>query len=212
MIQFKLTMKRFFSSLLIITVLLMACSEHEKKSTTTNTDTIYSKIPQVLVKKSDLKYNHKTSIWTMDDYPFSGFAVSYYPNKSLKEKFGILNGRKQNNFIQWYRDGHFKNTSVYNKGRLHGTKKLWSSDSTHMLIAHYNYQKGKPHGEQKKWYVTGELFKKMNLNKGKEEGLQQAFRKNGALYANYEAKSGRIFGLKRGQLCYSLENEKIQYK
>jgi antitoxin component YwqK of YwqJK toxin-antitoxin module len=71
---------------------------------------------------------------------------------------------------------------------------------------------GKAHGEQKQWYPTGELYKKLNMNMGKEEGIQQAFRKNGDLYANYEAKEGRIFGLKKAALCYGLEDENIKYE
>lgn len=100
----------------------------------------------------------------------------------------------------------------YKDGRLHGEKKVWSSDSSHVLIAQLNYSFGKAHGEQKKWYPTGEIFQKTNFNMGIEDGIQQAYRKNGDLYANYEAKNGRIFGLKKAALCYDLENEKIQYE
>jgi antitoxin component YwqK of YwqJK toxin-antitoxin module len=89
---------------------------------------------------------------------------------------------------------------------------MWSPDSSHVLLSHLNYVAGKVHGEQKKWYPTGELFKKLHLNMGKEEGLQQAFRKNGVLFANYEAKKGRVFGLKKAVLCFGLEDEKIQYE
>lgn len=206
-------MNRFFLSLLSISFLfLLGCSEQKGKLIANNTADTVIEVPDTLVEKSVLKYNHKTSIWTLNDVPYSGFAVSYYPDKSLKEKFGILNGKKHSNFIQWYPDGHFKNVAAYDKGKLHGEKKIWSQDSTHILIAHYNYHTGWPHGEQKKWYPTGELFKKMNLNRGKEEGMQQAFRKNGALYANYEAREGRIFGLKKAKLCYSLEDENVKYK
>ncbi len=205
-------MKPFFWSLLSVSILLIGCPEQQKKSITSNAIDTYLKVPDTVVEKSVLHYNHKTSLWTLNDMPYSGFAVRYYPDNSLKEKFGILDGKKQNTFIQWYPDGHFKNVAAYDKGKLHGPKKIWSADSVHVLIAHYNYDTGKPHGEQRKWYPSGELFKKMNLNRGKEEGIQQAFRKNGALYANYEAREGRIFGLKKAKLCYSLKDEDVQYK
>lgn len=205
-------MRLFFWLLLSLNLVLIGCSKQKGKPITNNTTNTLLEIPDTLVEKSELKYNHKTSIWTLNNLPYSGFAASYYPDNNLKEKFGILHGKKQNKFIKWYPDGHFKNVATYDKGKLHGAKKIWSADSTHNLIAHYNYHTGRPHGEQKKWYPTGELFKKMNLNRGKEEGMQQAFRKNGALYANYEAREGRIFGLKKAKLCYSLEDENIQYK
>jgi len=205
-------MKSILWCLLCLSLVFGSCYEQKKKLIVHTEPNFAQEVPDTLVEKSILKYNHKTSIWTLNDVPYSGFAISYYPDSRLKEKFEVLNGKKQNAHTRWYPDGHFKNVATYNKGKLHGEKKIWSQDSAHVLMAHYNYDSGWPQGEQKKWYATGELFKIMNLNKGKEEGMQQAFRKNGALYANYEAREGRIFGLKKGKLCYSLEDEKIQYE
>ncbi|MFD2561259.1 toxin-antitoxin system YwqK family antitoxin [Aquimarina rubra] len=205
-------MKIFFLALLFPCFLFIGCSEQKEKASISPETDLLLEVPETIVEKSVLHYDHKTSVWTLNDQLYSGFVVSYYPDNNLKEKFGILNGKKQNKFIQWYPDGHFKNVADYHKGKLHGEKKIWSSDSVHILIAHLNYHKGKLHGQQKKWYPTGELFKKLNMNKGKEEGIQQAFRKNGALYANYEAKNGRIFGLKKAALCYGLEDENVRYK
>ncbi|RMG79000.1 MAG: toxin-antitoxin system YwqK family antitoxin, partial [Bacteroidetes bacterium] len=75
-----------------------------------------------------------------------------------------------------------------------------------------NYENGIPHGVQMQWYSNGAKFKRINLVYGKEEGLQQSWRKNGKLYNNYEAKNGRIFGLKRANLCFQLDNENITYE
>lgn len=171
-----------------------------------------SSIPDTMVEASLVQYNRQTSVWSYNDRPFSGYVINHYPNQALKEKTGILNGRKENQAMSWYEDGQLKQVSTYYQGKLHGPKKRWSVDSAYVLVSHLNYYLGKPHGEQKQWYPTGELFKRLNLNMGKEEGIQQAYRTNGALFANYEAKNGRIFGLKRASLCFSLEDENIQYR
>lgn len=199
-------------SVLIVTILLSSCIKNTtrkniEKKTLSNSAL---SIPNTITIKSKLYYDAKKSSWTLNNQLYSGYIVDYYDNKLLKEKMGILNGKKHNLDIQWYPDGHFKRLTEYKNGKIHGDKKTWSSDTVHILISHFKFVNGKPHGEQKKWYVTGEMFKKMNLNMGKEEGLQQAFRKNGSLYANYEAKEGRIFGLKKAELCYSLEDEKLK--
>lgn len=157
-----------------------------------------------------LLYDPKTSRWHLDDELYSGFAVSYYEDGTFKEKFGILNGRKHGQSIHCYKDGHYRLVANYQDGKLDGDKKSWSSDSLHTLVSHFKFVSGKPHGEQLKWYLTGELFTKQHMNMGEEEGLQQAFRTNGDLYANYEARNGRIFGLKKSALCYSLEDEEIK--
>ena len=39
--------------------------------------------------------------------------------------------------------------------------------------------------------------------------MQKAWLKNGKLYVNYEAKNGRIFGMRRANACYKLEDEII---
>jgi len=198
--------------LLYLSFLFASCNKplaKENKPQQDPIDTILV-VPTNQIEKSELSYNRYKSLWTKNEKLFSGYAVSYYSNGNLKEKFGILNGRKQNEEIQWFLNGTICSMANYYKGKLHGEKKSWTSDSSYVLISHLNYYLGKAHGQQKKWYPTGELFKVLNLNMGKEEGIQQAFRKNGDLYANYEAKEGRIFGLKKAKLCYSLEEENME--
>lgn len=203
--------------LLMFVIFLVGCKEKRAPKITEITtliasvDILSNSIPDRIVNRSDLFYDTKNSIWTLNNELYSGYVVSYYQKNTLKEKFGILNGKKQNQAIQWYSDGNFREQKNYHLGKLHGDKKSWLSDSTHILISHLKYVDGKPHGEQKKYYPTGELFKKLNLNMGQEEGLQQAFRKNGALFANYEAREGRIFGLKKSKLCFQLDDEEVQY-
>jgi len=167
-------------------------------------------IPATVMRQSALHYDNQISEWSYDGQPYSGYAETYYEDGSLKERIGILHGRKQNQAEQWCPDGRQRAVATYHKGRLHGEKRVWASDAGHALIAHLRYKDGKAHGAQTKWYPTGEVFKKLNLNMGKEEGLQQAFRKNGDLYANYEAKEGRVFGLKKAALCYGLEDERLK--
>ncbi|MFK7926344.1 MAG: toxin-antitoxin system YwqK family antitoxin [Bacteroidia bacterium] len=205
-------MKHIFLILFSLGVFLSSCTEKRdaKPSPTPDLTELLLEVPNTIVDKSALTYDNKRSIWTLNGQLYSGYAASYYQDGTLQRKMGILEGKKQNESIEWYADGHYKQVANYHLGKLHGEKKIWSSESPHILIAHFNFHAGKAHGEQKKWYPTGELFQKINLNMGREDGIQQAYRKNGALFANYEAKKGRIFGLKRAALCFSLEEEGIQ--
>ena len=198
--------------IVFLSLLIISCVENREseKLHLLNSAATSLSIPNSIINKSLLHYNKRTSLWSLNDERYSGYMVSYYQDSKLKEKIGILNGRKQNQAIQWYPDGQLKQVANYHKGKLHGEKKLWSTDTNHILITHLNYHMGKAHGIQKKWYATGEIYQILNINMGREEGLQQAFRKNGDLYANYEAKNGRIFGLKKAALCYDLEDEKIK--
>lgn len=207
-------MKRSFIVCFSFILLFANCTnlEQEDKIVPSLSEVEKLDVPNVELEKSSLTYNKQNSLWTHDGQLFSGYAHSYFEDKSIKEKFGVLNGRRQNESFIYYPDGHAMNISHYHKGKLHGEKKIWSSDVPHVLISQLQYYKGKGHGVQKQWYPTGEIYKIVNLNMDQEEGMQQAFRKNGVLYANYEARNGRIFGLKKAALCFELEDEDILYK
>lgn len=204
-------MTYIFTPSFLISVLFISCNEKKEvtKIRSIPSTEVTRVIPDTTINKSTLQYNNKTSTWSFNDEPYSGYAVSFYNDGTLKEKIGISFGKKEKQALRWYSDGSIKIIENYHNGKLHGEKKIWSSDS--ILLSHLNYQSGKPHGEQMTWYPSGELHKKLNMNKGREEGIQQAFRENGALYANYEAKAGRIYGLRKTALCYGLESERIQY-
>ncbi|WP_339924554.1 membrane-binding protein [uncultured Cyclobacterium sp.] len=204
--------RNFIFILLLLSI--ASCKEESKTAIITQAKEAIPlfEVPTNTIDKSKLVYNNKVSLWTLDGEKFSGYAISYYPDSTLKQKIGILDGKKQNETTDWYPDGRIKHLAYYHLGRLHGEKKTWTTDVSHLLISHLQYYSGKLHGVQKKWYPTGEIFKVLTLNMGREEGLQQAFRKNGDLFANYEAKNGRIFGLKRAVLCVGLEDEVVQYE
>lgn len=200
------------SALALLSVLVTGCAEKSGEipvPTAILKDTLVE-IPNVITSDSILNYDNKKSLWTLNEDLYSGYSVSWHQDSTLATKTGIYKGRKQGRAIRWYPDGHLRQVANYERGKLHGVRKTWSSDTDHVLIAQLSYQMGKAHGEQKKWYPTGELYKVLNLNMGEEEGIQRAFRKNGVLYANYEAKNGRIFGLKKASLCYGLEDENIK--
>lgn len=194
--------------------LLFSCtgSIESKSKNVQNGRNLTEKIPDRKTDLSKLYFNRINSCWTLNGEVFSGYAVSYYDDGTIKEKIAIWQGQKHGQSLRWFPDGHLHQLTDYHEGKLHGDKKLWSADTSHLLLAQLHYREGKAHGEQKLWYPTGELFKKLHLNQGREEGIQQAFRRNGALYANYEAREGRIYGLKKAALCFGLEDETIKYE
>ncbi len=212
-LQMKGIMKLGLISTFLILVLIACAKQEESESVMPSREAVSALVvPNLLVDISKLEYNKNISIWNFNGQAFSGYAVSYFQDSSLMQKFGIVDGRKQNEAKEWYADGHIKHAANYHKGKLHGEKKSWSAGPQHQLVSQLNYYLGKADGFQKKWYRTGEIFKILHYEMGKEKGIQQAFRKNGELFANYEAREGRTFGLKRSALCFGLEDESIQYE
>lgn len=196
--------------ILFLGLLTLACRNDKSKA-----DTVRSiEIPANVIDFEQVLLNNTSNLYLLkqDSGKVSGQVQRYLTPDQLIEKFGVIDGKKEGAHWMYFSDGHPMVWQQFVNNRLHGEVKRWGMDSTHQLLAHLHYENGHLHGEQKKWYPSGELHKVMHMNMGREEGMQQAFRKNGALYANYEARNGRVFGLKRSNLCYELDDEQVVYK
>jgi len=164
-------------------------------------------IATIEIVKDSLVLNGNEGNWYYKNQLFNGYAVKYYSTDSLQQKVGFFNGKKMGVAKSWFSNGAIRTVSHYNKNKLIDSYKTWWQNG--VLASEANYANGKLQGVEKKWYRDGTLAKLKNLVDGKEVGLQQAWLKNGTLYVNYEAKNGRIFGMRRANSCYQLENEKV---
>ncbi|WP_422359395.1 toxin-antitoxin system YwqK family antitoxin [Reichenbachiella sp.] len=200
--------------LFIALFFLVACQERQSAEIAMSKVDEHVAKPTIEYDISDLFFDRKTSLWQFksDSSLVSGVVKEFFSNGTLKRVFGLYQGKKEGLLTVYFSNGQLKFEEHYENNKLHGEVKRWSLTNGYQLRALLNYKNGKLHGGQKKWFVTGELHKLMHMNEGKENGLQQAFRKNGVLYANYEAKNGRVFGLKRSNLCYELDDQQVVYK
>jgi antitoxin component YwqK of YwqJK toxin-antitoxin module len=167
------------------------------------------KIKDTEVLKESLVLRPVEGKWYYHDEPFSGFAT-IYNNAQKIEKTGYFKGKREGISQKWYDNGTLKSQTYYKANNKEGTEKTWSIYGHQ--VSESNFVDGIANGEQLKWHSNGLLAQKQNIIDGKESGQQQAWLTNGKIYVNYEAKNGRIFGLKKANLCYELDNEIIQYK
>jgi len=167
-------------------------------------------IKHVSVLADHLELRPQEGLVYYQNEPFTGLSLDYYPDGTKSTTIEYLGGKRQGIYRKWFENGALSFEANYQSGKRDGTSKTWWSNGNLRTIS--NHKMGVPHGIQKQWYQSGAKFKHIELNHGIEEGLQQSWRENGKIYNNYEAKNGRIFGLKRANLCYELEEEIIQYK
>ena len=135
--------------LLIVCFIVICCSYHKKANlNSASKEAVIKplKINDTIVGVNDLVYHRETSVWEIDNKPFSGYAVTKFENDSLKRKFGVLNGKKQNEDVTWFKTGKIRSKANYYKGKLHGKKQIWIQDSLYTLVAEYNNHLGKGHG------------------------------------------------------------------
>ncbi|MDW3191393.1 MAG: membrane-binding protein [Cytophagales bacterium] len=170
-------------------------------------------VPNIAWSETEVFLDRSNNTWFLknDSSLISGYVKQYDVAGKVFRSTGFVDGKMEGVQLTYFPDGRLRFAETYLANKLHGTVKRWSMESGYQLVALLQYNGGRPHGEQMKWYTTGELHKRLNLESGQEVGLQQAFRKNGALYANYEARNGRVFGIKRANLCYELDNEQVVF-
>ncbi|MEP2026761.1 MAG: membrane-binding protein [Reichenbachiella sp.] len=199
---------------ILILALLVGCDGQLKNAKSILSESKIVDIPLVTYELQEVFFNKKSSRWQfrVNNALVSGYIVDRFKNGQDAKQISVYEGRKEGTLKTYFPNGQLKYEENYKNNKLHGEVKRWSQQSGYQLMAHLNYKDGKLHGEQKKWFVTGELHKLMHMKEGKEDGIQQAFRKNGKLYANYESKNGRVFGLKRSNLCYELDDQQVVYK
>jgi len=193
--------------LLLLTFISVALSCQSLTDTETMDVSVEISINNVEVLKSNLQLNGNEGNWYYKDSLFNGYAVRYHDNGGLLEKIGFFNGKKEGVAKIWFSNGILKTESYHNQNTLVGSYKTWWDNG--VLASEASYEHGRLQGEEKQWYKSGELAKLRNLDKGMEKGLQQAWLKNGKIYVNYEANNGRIFGMRRANSCYALENEVV---
>lgn len=168
-------------------------------------------IPNQRVPKDQLTLMPLQGKWFYQQEPFSGYAVVFYPDSSLAESTGFLDGKREGLAHKWYQDGQLQKESFYRANKLDGTVRIWAPGPEKVLVVESRYIAGVRHGLQQRWYPDGTPLNKRNLVNGQEEGMQQAWLPTGKIYINYEAKNGRTFGLKKATLCYQLDSLEVVY-
>ena len=199
-----------FNNLILIALILCMVVGAPGSTPSLKGDTeveIDESIPSILIEAAKVKLRRNEGLVYSEGNPFSGYAVTRYPDSSLAEKAGYLNGKRHGTLERWAKNGKPMFQSEYIAGRRDGQTMSWWPNGKIRSVS--NFQNDFLHGEVMQWYENGRIFKRLNYNLGKEEGLQKAWRKNGKLYANFEVRNGRTFGLKRANLCFELKDETI---
>jgi len=196
---------RYYSLTLIICLLIISCNRNTEAKVTNDTPSVNSKF-ELAVTLNELNL-HKGLFYYKGE-PFTGVATSIYLDGTISEKTAFAKGKKHGAEEKYFSNGVLSFKANYINGVRNGQTTSWWSNGNKRSIA--NYQNGIPHGKQYQWYTSGVKFKVITLVNGQEEGLQQSWRENGKIYNNYEAKNGRIFGLKRANLCFQLDDEQVQ--
>lgn len=199
--QFSKNSLQFYGWIALVFFFITACNQAVDTNDAISKIAVEKQLLQLIPAKGLVFYKNE---------PFTGTSLEHYKNGQMAVSIDYLNGKKEGFYKKWFGDGQLSFESQYVVGRKDGESKSWWKNGHLRSVA--NFENGVAQGQQKQWYKSGAKFKVIQLVDGKEKGLQQSWRENGKIYNNYEAKNGRIFGLKRANLCYALDDEVIQLK
>lgn len=199
-----------FTLLIGIILLGIGCTDMSKNSQNSNelvqgfSEEVFVVSFKVIDKK-ELILNQLEGTWYFNGRPYNGYSLKSYPYGQTEERLGYYKGKREGVARRWSENGVLRVESHYHQNKLVGEYKTWWENGA--LAEESYYVNGLQQGEEKQWYPNGIPSKLRQLRDGKEVGLQKGWLQNGTLYVNYEVKNGRIFGMKRANLCYQLENE-----
>lgn len=151
--------------------------------------------------------DRKTGDRTLDGQPFTGTALTHFPNGAIARSEQFANGRRDGLLRMWFANGTLAFESRYREGRRAGSTTSWWSNGIKRSETYY--ADDKPDGIVWHWYRNGAQFKRHSYAAGVPVGLQKAWRKNGKLYSNFEYRNGRTYGLRNANLCMELNDEEI---
>ena len=135
-------MKRILSAIAIVLFVLSlnACSNGTTKPTEIDTSK--------LRKQAGLYYEKGKS------EPFTGKAVSYYPNLKKKKDTNYIDGKEDGLQVRWYMEGQKKVEGNWTEGKKDG---LWVEyHENGKKKTEGNYEDGKQEGLWKAWDENGE--------------------------------------------------------
>ena len=208
--RFKAIKMRIMKPIYLILFALFSLSSCKKAAVDKTVTEGAIVINSIEVDKNKLTLNQNQGVWYYNNKPFNGFSEKFNTEGTLIEKLGFYNGKREGVARTWSDNRVLRIESYYNQNRFTGVYKSWWENG--VLALQVNYIEGNKQGEEKQWYPNGQLSKLRQLVDGKENGIQKAWLNNGKLYVNYEAKNGRIFGMRRANSCYKLEDEKVVKK
>ncbi|MEP2026677.1 MAG: toxin-antitoxin system YwqK family antitoxin [Reichenbachiella sp.] len=192
------------SLLLILMISIMACDPSTDGS---QAILLRDEIPNIEVLEDDARFSMSTdgTIY-LDSIKFSGYVVSYYPERSVKSKKGYYQGRLEGDFISYYPNGQIYSQRPYHLGEKHGEHLGYYEDG--QLKFQYQFVNGFSQGTHKNWYASGKLKKEMNYKDGKEFGPQKYWRPDGKMRSNYVVReNGRRYGMLGLKRCAKIDSE-----
>ena len=124
------------------------------------------------------------------EIPFTGKAVSSYPNSRMKEEISYKEGRIHGTSSEWYQNAQKWREINWKDGKKHGISTKWHEDGQKM--EEESWKDGYMDGTWKRWSKSGQITISGFFKKGKEHGLWTYWRESGEIVGEEHYKDGNL--------------------
>lgn len=140
-----------------------------------------------------------------NDTPFTGLAISYYPNKKVKYKVNFVNGLKNGELLIHRENGNLHSSYTYKNDKRNGDYKSYDIKGS-SILEHGWYLDDLKSGDWIKYFENGKIDTKQSFVEDKENGHYESY------YISGQLKSKGTFqnGVKSGQWEYFYESGNLK--
>lgn len=165
---------------------------------------------EVSESRSDVSYDPAGRV-LLNEAPFSGYLMRYYPDGAVKKKTGYIDGVKEGVSWTFHAGGSIMARRTYKAGEKHGTHKGYYANGARQFV--YYFEHGLSVGTHEEWYEDGSPARLMNYVQGRPFGTQKVWRPDGKLRSNYVVREdGRRYGLVGIKRCKNIDTETERIK
>ena len=191
---------------IIIFFISNSCTSNKSEAGTL-VSSVEIKIPEIEKNRNDASFKLLNGILFFDAAVYSGIVNEFYKTGELKSISEYYQGKRQGNFLGWYKNGNKWFERFYINGLKAGEHKGWFPNCQKMF--HYQFNnKGQYNGFVKDWHANGVFGKYFNFENGKEKGAQKMWNLKGKIKANFFTIDGERHGLIGLKKCISVLTNK----
>lgn len=148
----------------------------------------------LIIDADSPNFNRNKSLHLYNNSAFTGTAIAYYSENSIKSEIRYVNGKLEGVEQLWYPSGNLYSERIYKDGLKIGKHTGWW-DNGHKKFEFIFNDAGEHHGIANDYFEDGTPYKLFHYQNGKEEGSQKMYKRNGDIRANYVVVYGERFGL-----------------
>jgi hypothetical protein len=193
--------------LFLLVISIIACKQPAEKPVISQSQPIA--IPNDTIVVTDSLLQILNGSYYFKGQLFSGYLKCFHYNGLVQSLQSIYQGKQEGWAYEYFENGKPLSKRYYHLGEKDSVHIGWWDNGNTRFV--YHFKNGVYNGSFEEFYNSGKPLKKISYYNG-NDSFGTGWRENGKIFMNYIMKDGRRYGIMNAQPCYSLKNERGEYK